>query len=69
MPSYGPPCATWPSANMAVGVFNSSARPFGLFVIMLVDNAEPGRLAFARLSLLLVASALKALINVFHGTR
>jgi hypothetical protein len=31
------------------------------------DSALPGRLALATLSLLVVASAVKALINVLHG--
>jgi hypothetical protein len=56
-----------PSAHMAGGVFNPSARPFALDGAMFVDNALPGRLAFALLSLLVVASALKALMKLFHG--
>ncbi len=56
-----------PSENMAGGVFNPSARPFALDGAMFVDNALPGRLAFAVLSLLVVASALKALMKLFHG--
>ena len=56
-----------PFANIAGGVFNPTARPFALEGFMLADKAVPGRLAFARLSLLVVASARKALINVLHG--
>ena len=56
-----------PSERMAGGVFNPSARPFALDGAMFVDNALPGRLAFAVLSLLVVASALKALMKLFHG--
>jgi len=52
---------------MACGVFNLTARPFALDDAMFVDNALPGRLAFALLSLLVVASALKALMKSFHG--
>src|SRR6266436_575652 len=65
IPSYGPPCPMVPSANMACGVFNLTARPFALDDAMFVDNALPGRLAFALLSLLVVASALKALMKSF----
>jgi hypothetical protein len=53
---------------MAGSVFNPTARPFALDGAMFVDNARPGRLAFALLSLLVVASALKALTKPFHGT-
>src|SRR6202035_5398254 len=71
IPSYGPfPMVQFPmvpSAHMAGGVFNLSARPFTLDGTMFVDNALPGRLAFALLSLLVVASALKALMKLFHG--
>src|SRR6266540_4386137 len=67
IPSYGPPGAMWPSGNMAGSVFNPSARPFALDGAMLVENALPGRLAFAVLSLLVVASALNALMKLFHG--
>jgi hypothetical protein len=52
---------------MAGGVFNPTARPFALDGAMFVDNALPGRLAFAVLSLLAVASALNALMKAFHG--
>src|SRR5207247_6735990 len=45
---------------------NPTARPFALDATMFVDNALPGRLAFAILSLLVVASALNALIKSFH---
>ena len=65
-PSYGPPGPMVPSANMACGVVNPTARPFALDATMFVDNALPGRLAFAILSLLVVASALNALIKSFH---
>jgi hypothetical protein len=51
---------------MAGGVFNPSARPFALDGAMFVDNALPGRLAFAILSLLVVAPALNALMKAFH---
>src|SRR4026207_1893273 len=72
IPSYGPfPGVQFPmvpSAHMAGSVFNPSARPFALDGAMFVDNARPGRLAFALLSLLVVASALKALTKPFHGT-
>ena len=68
IPSYGPPELMVPSANMACGVFNPTARPFALDGAMFVDNALGGRLAFAVLSLLVVASALKALIKSFHST-
>ena len=57
-----------PSANMAGSVFNPTARPFALDGAMFVDNGLPGRLAFALLSLLVVASALKALMKLFHDT-
>ena len=53
---------------MAGCVFNPTARPFALDGAMFVDNGLPGRLAFAVLSLLVVASALKALMKLFHGT-
>ena len=56
-----------PSERMAGGVFNPSARPFALDATMFVENALPGRLAFAILSLLVVAPALKALMKLFHG--
>ncbi len=36
-----------PSAHMAGGVFKPTARPFALDGAMFVDNALPGRLAFA----------------------
>ena len=55
-----------PSAHMAGSVFNPTARPFALDGAMFVDNGLPGRLAFAVLSLLVVASALKALMKSFH---
>src|SRR6266478_8657672 len=72
IPSYDPfPGVQFPrvpSAHMAGGVFgNLTARPFALDDAMFVDNALPGRLAFALLSLLVVASALKALMKSFHG--
>ena len=67
IPSNGPPGPMVPSENMAGGVFNPSARPFALDGAMFVDNGLPGRLAFAVLSLLVVASALKALMKLFHG--
>src|SRR5437773_2689178 len=66
IPSYGPPGPMVPSENIACGVFNPTARPFALDVTMFVDNALPGRLAFAILSLLVVASALNALMKWFH---
>jgi hypothetical protein len=53
---------------MAGGVFNPTARPFALDGAMFVDNGLPGRLAFALLSLLVVASARKWLMKSFHGT-
>jgi len=56
----------WPSANIAGGVFNPTDRPFPLDGSMFVANALPGRLAFAVLSLLVVASALKALMKLFQ---
>src|SRR4030095_3917623 len=68
IPSYGPPCLTVPSGNMAGGVSNPTARPFALDGAMFVDNALRGRLAFALLSLLVVASALKGLTKSFHRT-
>ena len=68
IPSYGPPGPMVPSENMAGGVFNPTARPFALDGAMFVDNGLPGRLAFALLSLLVVASALKALMKLFHDT-
>ena len=67
IPSNGPPGPMVPSENMAGGVFNPTARPFALDGAMFVDNGLPGRLAFALLSLLVVASALKALMKSFHG--
>ena len=57
-----------PSAHMAGSVFNPTARPFALDGAMFVDNGLPGRLAFALLSLLVVASALNAVMKLFHGT-
>jgi hypothetical protein len=57
-----------PFGNIAGGVFNPTARPFPLDGAMFLDNALPGRLAFALLSLLVVASALKALTKLFHNT-
>ena len=73
IPSYGPfPGVQFPrvpSAHMAGGVLlNPTARPFALDGAMFADNALPGRLAFALLSLLVVASALKALMKSFHDT-
>src|SRR5437773_6269467 len=53
IPSNGPPGPMVPSKRMAGGVFNPSARPFALDGAMFVENALPGRLAFAALSLLL----------------
>jgi hypothetical protein len=53
---------------MAGGVFNPTARPFALDGAMFADNALPGRLAFATLSLPVRASALKALTKLFHDT-
>jgi hypothetical protein len=53
---------------MAGAVFNPTARPFALDGAMFVDNALPGRLAIAVWSLLVVASALKALMKSFHAT-
>jgi hypothetical protein len=53
---------------MAGGVSNPTARPFALDGAMFVDNALGGRLAFAALSLLVVASALKWLMKSFHDT-
>ena len=56
---------TVPSANIAGGVFSPTARPFALAATMPPpDNALAGKLAIAILSLLDVASALKALISV-----
>jgi hypothetical protein len=68
IPSYGPPGPMVPSGNMAGSVFNPTARPFALDGAMFVDNALPGRLAFALMSLLVFASALKALMKSFHDT-
>src|ERR1041385_4700958 len=61
IPSNGPPpsshmAAMVPSAHIAGGVSNPTARPFPLDDRMFVANALPGRLAFAVLSLLVVAS-------------
>ena len=67
IPSNVPPGPMVPSERMAGGVFNPSARPFALDTTMFVDNVFPGRLAFAVLSLLVVASALKALMKLFHS--
>jgi len=53
---------------MAGAVSNPTARPFALDGAMLVDNGPAGRLAIALLSLLVVASALKWLMKLFHGT-
>jgi hypothetical protein len=50
------------------GVSNPTDRPFALDGLMFADNALPGRLAFAILSLLVRASARKALMKSFHGT-
>src|SRR6266487_170145 len=68
IPSYGPPGRMVPSRNMAGSVFNPTARPFALDGAMFVDNARPGRLAFALMSLLVFASAFKALMKSFHDT-
>src|SRR4029077_19623808 len=72
IPSYGPfPGVQFPrvpSAHMAGSVFNPTARPFALEGAMFVDNGLPGRLAIAVWSLLVVASALKAVMKLFHGT-
>src|SRR5512132_1670996 len=68
IPSYGPPGPMLPSGNMAGGVFNPTARPSALDGAMFADNGLPGRLAIALLSLLLVASARKALTKLFHNT-
>src|SRR6266513_4658788 len=57
IPSYGPPFPTVPLANIAGGVFNPTDRPFPLDGTMFGDNAPPGRLEFARISLSVVASA------------
>src|SRR5437867_3759921 len=43
IPSYGPPGPMVPSANMACGVFNPTARPFALDGAMFTDNGLPGR--------------------------
>src|SRR6266542_1189201 len=60
IPSYGPPGPMVPSGNMAGSVlFNPTARPFALDGAMFVDNGRAGRLAFALMSLLVFASALK----------
>ena len=67
IPSNVPPGPMVPSERMAGCVFNPSARPFALDTTMLLENAFPGRLAFAVLSLLVVASALKALMKLFHS--
>src|SRR5206468_13076869 len=68
IPSYDPPCTMVPSGDMAGGVSNPTARPFPLDGAMFVDNAPPGRLAFATLSLPVRASALKALMKSFHNS-
>src|SRR5215831_11284615 len=68
IPSKGPPCLMAPFGNMAGRVFNPTARPFALDGAMFVDNALAGRLVFALLSLLVVASAFKAPIKRLHGT-
>jgi hypothetical protein len=68
IPSYGPPCPTEPFANIAGGVFNPTDRPFALAGLIFGDNAFPGKLAFAMLSLPVRASALNALMYVFHET-
>src|ERR1700730_1379838 len=60
IPSYGPPFPTLPSANIAGGVCNPTARPFALDGRMSLDHAVPGKLAFATASLPVFASALKA---------
>jgi hypothetical protein len=52
---------------MAGSVFNPSARPLALDATMFGDNALGGRLAFATLSLPVRASALKALMKLFHS--
>src|SRR5439155_25302882 len=68
IPSNGPPCPKVPSANMAGGVSNPTARPFALDGAMFADNGLAGRLAIAVWSLLVRASALKALTKLFHDT-
>src|SRR4029450_3893799 len=67
IPSNCPPGPMVPSENMAGCVFNPTALPFALDTTMLLENALPGRLAFAVLSLVVVASALNALMKAFHG--
>src|ERR1043166_4280680 len=67
MPSNGPFGPIVPSANMACAVFNRSARPFALDVAIFAANGLPGRRAVAILSMLVVASALRALMKSFHG--
>jgi hypothetical protein len=49
-------------------LFKLTARPFALDGAMFVDNGRPGRLAFALMSLLVFASALKALMKSLHDT-
>src|SRR5213082_3263235 len=67
IPSYGPPLPTVPLANIAGGVSNPTARPFAPVGLRFVDKALLGRLAFATLSRLVVASAINALMNMLHG--
>jgi hypothetical protein len=54
--------STVPLANIAGGVFNPIARPFAPPGLIFGDNALPGKLAFAVLSLLVRASARNALM-------
>src|SRR5262249_24179712 len=68
IPSNGPAGPMVPSGNMAGRVSNPTARPLALDGAMFADNEFPGRLAFALLSLLVVASALKWLMKSLHET-
>ncbi len=60
MPSYGPPTPMVPLANIAGGVLRPTALPLALERRMLVDNAIDGRLAFAVVSLAVLASPRRA---------
>src|SRR5262249_49766416 len=60
IPSYGPPTATCPSANIAGGVFSPTALPAALDGFTFVDKGLIGRLAVAAASFAVFASITSA---------
>ena len=69
IPSYGPPIATVPFANIPGGVICPIVLPLALETAMFVDNALVGRLAFATVSFAVFASAFSALIKVLQAMK